>query len=50
MRGTHSYKGSVVCVVGSDKETGMREEEDSEPGVRRKKKKKIRTPGRCCHL
>jgi len=47
----HIFTREVLFVsVGSDKETGMGEEEDAEPGVRRKKKKKIRTPGRCCHL
>ena len=36
--------------VASDKETWTGEDEDLEPGVRKKKKKKTRVPGWCCHL
>ena len=36
--------------LASDKETWTGEDEDLEPGVRKKKKKKTRVTGRCRHL
>ena len=43
-----SYNSGIFLMIASDKETWTGEDEELEAGVRKKKKKKIRVPGRSC--
>jgi len=46
----HSGKSSILPYPGDDEATCTWDDEELDPGVRKKKKKKLRTPGKCCHL
>ena len=46
----NSGRSSVLPYPGDDEATCTWDDEELDPGVRKKKKKKLRTPGKCCRL